>query len=498
MKRMIPLALLALPAVAAAKPARQVKHIAETGRRPNIVVILADDQGYGGVNCYPHKKRVVTPNIDALAQSGVKCMQGYVTGYVSSPTRAGLLTGKYQQSFGFYGLDAPGAGGVPADTRMVSQYLQEAGYATACIGKWHVGDYIRNHPNNRGFGTFYGFINGLHDYFDPLVGGSWDGVHTGLAFMLDNMDPVAKMDYATYEFTARAVRFIEQNAAQPFFLYLPYNAIHSPVQAPEELVGELADDPRKVVTEDKVRAMTFALDQGVGKVMATLDRLGIRDNTIIVYLSDNGGVDYSDNWILRGRKGSCYEGGIRVPFIVSYPGVIPAGTEYANPVISIDIAPTALALAGIRQNDMQGVDLLPYLRGENKGLPHEVLYWSSRKSRGKGPEKDDFAIRQGKWKLVSDPSLVKDCNLYDLEADPGEKNGLKEKYPEKYDELYAAYLKWIDAQPENLFTAGGNARLSGMDLMRKYQQALRKDGKKVPYLRFGPAERRGGEEASED
>lgn len=452
--------------------------------KPNIVIILADDQGYGGVNCYPHIKRIVTPNIDELAESGVKCMQGYASGHLSSPTRAGLMTGKYQQSFGFYGLSTPHVGGIPKDQKMLSEYLLENGYSTACIGKWHLGDYIRSHPNNRGFQTFYGFINGLHDYYDPLVGGSWDGVYSGLAFTLDNMDPVVDMEYSTYEYTNRAIRFIEKNVDNPFFLYLPYNAIHSPLQAPEELIGELANNPAEVGKDDIARAMTFALDQGVGKVVETLERLGLRENTIIFYLSDNGAVDYSDKWEFRGKKCSYYEGGIRVPFIVSYPPEIAKGTVYDQPVMSIDIAPTIMALAGISQDDMHGVDLMPYLTGKNKDVPHDVLYWSTEKESDTQVEKNSFAIRQGKWKLVSDPAIEKDCNLYDIETDPQEMIGLKEKYPEKYKELYAMYLEWINQMPDELAN-GENARLKGMELMRKYQKNLKKAGKKAVPLSFG-------------
>lgn len=461
--------------------------------KPNIVIILADDQGYGGVNCYPHIKKIVTPNIDKLAASGVQCMQGYTSGHLSSPTRAGLMTGKYQQSFGFYGLSTPHVGGIPQDQKLLSEYLVENGYDTACIGKWHLGDYIRSHPNNRGFQTFFGFINGLHDYYDPLVGGSWDGVYNGLAFTLDNMEPVTEMEYSTYEYTKRAVDFIQKNADHPFFLYLPYNAIHSPLQAPEELIGELAINPQEIGKDDIGRAMTFALDQGVGKVVETLEQLGLRDNTIIFYLSDNGAVEYSDKWEFRGRKGSYYEGGIRVPFIVSYPAKLAKGTIYNKPVMSIDIAPTVMELAGLSHTDMHGVNLLPYLSGKDQTAPHDVLYWSTEKKSNNQVFKNEFAIRQGKWKLVSDPHFEKDYDLYDIEADPQEKHGLKDQYPEKYKELFGMYLNWINQMPEELAN-GENARLKGMELMRKYQRNLKKSGKKVVPLSFGPHEKKKGKQ----
>ncbi len=296
-------------------------------------------------------------------------------------------------------------------------------------GKWHLGDYIRSHPNNRGFQTFFGFINGLHDYYDPLVGGSWDGVYNGLAFTLDKYEPVTEMEYSTYEYTKRAVDFIKKNADHPFFLYLPYNAIHSPLQAPEELIGELAINPQEIGKDDIGRATTFALDQGVGKVVETLEQLGLRDNTIIFYRSDNGAVEDSDKWEFRGRKGSYYEGGIRVPFIVSYPAKLAKGTIYNKPVMSIDIAPTVMELAWLPYADMHGVNLLPYLSGKDRTAPHDVLYWSTEKKSNNQVFKNEFAIRQGKWKLVSDPHFEKDYDLYDIEADPQEKHGLKISTP---------------------------------------------------------------------
>ena len=466
-------ALAALPAVAQ--------------QRPNVVLIVSDDQGYGGVNCYPHTDRIHTPNIDALAASGVQCMQGYTSGSLSSPTRAGLLTGKYQQSFGFYSLESPSVGGIPAEQRLVSEYLHDAGYATACIGKWHVGDYIRNHPVNRGFDKFYGFINGLHDYFDPLVGGSWDGTYTGLAFTLDGMEPAIDMDYTTYEYTDQAVDFIRSSAeaGKPFFVYLAYNAIHSPYQVPEELLQKYADDPANPTKKDRVRAMTAALDQGVGKVMQTLDSLNLRNETIVFYLSDNGGVrGVSDLSGLRGQKGSYYEGGIRVPFIASYPGVIPAGKVYDEPVISIDIVPTVLAQANVEAEGLQGTNLVPYFRGDTQDAPHETLYWSEPLNNAQRVNRNSFAIRQGKWKLVSDPKRVKACDLYDLEADPGEKHGLKERYPEKVEELYNDYLAWIGSCEPDL-ALGGNARLSGQALMNKYRAKLREAGRPTPPMSFG-------------
>ncbi|MCL4484313.1 MAG: sulfatase-like hydrolase/transferase [Bacteroidetes bacterium] len=440
---------------------------------PNVIIILADDQGYGGVNCYPHNKRVITPNIDKLAESGVKFTQAYTSGHVCSPTRAGLMTGKYQQSFGFYGLSEPHVGGIPKTEKILPQYLKEYGYTTGLVGKWHLGDYERNYPINMGFDYFYGFIEGQHDYFNPVVGHSWEGGSNGLAFMMEDKEPVAAMKYSTFEFTDKAVEYIKKNAYKPFFLYLAYNAIHAPLEAPDDLLKKYADNPDKPNRDDVVRAMTVALDDGVGQVVETLKKLKLSENTIIFYLSDNGGATFSDNWDLRGSKGSYYEGGIRVPFIVSWPGQLPAGKTISNPVISIDIAPTILGILSEKQNVMNGVNLLPYLKGEKTEAPHDILFWGVGK-KGETPEKNEFAVRQGKWKLVSDPRLVKDCNLYDIEADPSEKYGLRQKYPEKFDELYKIYMNWINQMPASLVN-DDNRRLNGNDLIKDYEQ---KGGKK--------------------
>lgn len=451
---------------------------------PNIVIILADDQGYGGVNCYPHTKPISTPNIDALAKSGIQCMDAYASGSYSSPTRAGLMTGKYQQSFGNYNLEATSVGGVPLEEKIISEYLRPLGYSTAIYGKWHLGDYIRNHPNNRGFDDFFGFIDGMHDYWDPVVGNKWDGMWDGFEITFENFEPVIEMDYSTYEITKRSIRFIEKNADRPFFLYVPYNAIHGPLQAPKELVDQIAKNPEKPTPDEILWGMTKALDQGVGEIVCTLERLNLRDNTIIFYFSDNGSPrGQGDNGPFRGFKGSHYEGGIRIPFIVSYPGTIPAGQIYEQPVISIDIAPTIMSLVSLPHDNMHGVDLLPYFTGKNTQAPHDVLFWSANKNDKTDPSKHNFAIRKGKWKLVSDPHQQKEWNLYNLETDPSEQIGLKDQYPQKCKELFDIYFEWIQQQPENI-TTNGQTRLRGATLLEKYNKKRKAAGLPVPRRTF--------------
>ena len=450
--------------------------VTEKKGSPNVIIILADDQGYGGVNCYPHKKKIITPNIDRLAAEGAMFRQGYTSGTMSAPTRAGLLTGKYQQSFGFYYLNDGHAGGIPLEQKTIAELLKQQGYKTGMVGKWHVGDFDRCHPNKRGFDYFFGFMNGLHDYFNPVVGHTWDGGPEGLAFIMENNEPVAQIKYLTYEFTDRAVDFIKENAGNPFFLYLSYNAIHSPLEAPVELIDKYADNMKHRTRDDVTRAMTAALDEGVGKVVSTLNKLGIRENTLIFYLSDNGGAPHSDVWILRGHKGSPFEGGIKVPFIMNWKGTIPPEQIINDPVISIDIAPTILGTLSVPHDFMHGVDLLPWVTDKPNTAPHDILFWSGELRHDKRInneyklEDNKFAIRKGKWKLVSDPSQVKHWDLYNLEVDPGEKNGLRNKYPEKVAELYKIYLDWIKTCPPAMYRTSKIKRPNGKTLIDQFQE----------------------------
>lgn len=445
--------------------AQKTNHV-KKGDKPNVIILLADDQGYGGVNCYPHHKRVITPNIDELAKGGVQFMQAYTSGHVSSPSRAGIFTGQYQQNFGFYGLGEPHVGGIPQDTKMLAEYMKDMGYATACVGKWHMGDYLRTHPSNRGYDYFCGFIGGQHDYFAPEIGHSWEGGSHGLSFIMENFSPIPEMKYSTYEFTDRAISFIENNRNHPFFLHLAFNAIHGPIEAPEDLIRLYADDSENPNRDDVVRAMTVALDNSIGRIVEKLKELGIRENTLIFYLSDNGGATFSDNWNLRGSKGSYYEGGIRVPFIVNWPNRIPKDKKYDKPIIATDIAPTILSAAEYDgKTEMDGVNLLPFITTKTQKVPHDIIYWSIEHKNDITVEVNEFAVRQGKWKLVSDPRLEKDCNLYDIDADPFERNGLKDKYPKKYQEMYQHYLSWIKTKPASILH-NGNERLNGNSLIK--------------------------------
>ncbi len=384
-------------------------------RRPNIVVILSDDQGYADVSYNPHSpKEVKTPNIDKLAKSGVVCTQGYASGYVCSPTRAGIMTGRYQQRFGIYTAGEGGSG-------------------CGAFGKWHLGLTEEYNAVNRGFDYFYGFMGrGAHDYWnhDPNSDIKFGGP------VFRNLEILQKEEgYMTTRITEEAVDFIKREKDNPFFAYVAYNAVHTPAQAPEEDVKRYDTGDE---TRDILMAMLYHLDLGVGEIVKALKDAGVYDNTLIFYLSDNGGSGAmkADNAPLRGFKQQVYEGGIRVPFIVSWPGKLKAGTKCDVPVWSTDILPTTLyaaalePLAGTRPLD--GKNIFPALVGKAEKI-HDALYWCSG-SDGK------WAVRQGDWKYLFDRGEV---GLYDLSKDIAEENNLKDKYPEKLQELKKLYEEWF-------------------------------------------------------
>jgi arylsulfatase A-like enzyme len=402
-------------------------------RKPNIVVILADDQGYADVSYNPHHSpEVSTPNIDALAKSGVVCTQGYASGYVCSPTRAGFMTGRYQQRFGIY-TAGQGGSGMPLEEIWFPMHLKPGGYRCGAFGKWHLGLTAEYNAVNRGFDYFYGFMGrGAHDYWnhDPESEKKFGGPVYRNLDILENEE-----GYLTTLITKEAVEFIHREKDNPFFAYVAYNAVHAPAQAPEE-------DVKKFNTGDETRdilmAMLYHLDLGVGEIIQALKAAGVYDNTIIFYLSDNGGAGtmHADNAPLRGFKQQVYEGGIRVPFMVSWPGKLKAGTQCDVPVWSTDILPTSLAVAGLEpmadSRPLDGKNILPALAGKTERI-HDALYWCSG-SDGK------WAVRQGDWKYLFDRGTV---GLYNLAHDAAEENNLAERHPEKLQELKKLYDEWF-------------------------------------------------------
>ena len=420
--------------------------------RPNIVVIFADDLGYCDSELYGCDA-VPTPNIKQLADEGTLFTAGYVTSPVCSPSRASLLTGRYQQRFGHEFLpegDPDGGAGLPVAETTLAQSLQKAGYVTAMVGKWHLGSEAQFHPVNRGFDKFFGMVTWGADYADPTRedlrtwtsplakpkspkenDSGWSG--RGADAVMRGREPVEEHAYLTDAFTREAVGFISEEREQPFFLYLPYTAVHGPLQVTQEYYDrfpEIEDESKRIYA-----AMTSALDDGVGAVLQALKENGLQQNTMVVLLSDNGAgvADYANNAPLRLGKHTLFEGGIRVPFTIRWPAHISAGSTYDHPVSSLDIFPTAVAAAGGElpaDRSLDGVDLLPFVNGSSDKRPHEKLFWRQ------GP---NWAVRQGDWKLIH---AANHHWLYDLSVDIGEQTNLARENPEIVKELSASYEQW--------------------------------------------------------
>jgi arylsulfatase A-like enzyme len=408
----------------------------EAARKPNVILIVADDLGYADLGCQQQSRDVKTPNIDSIAANGVRFTNGYVSGPVCSPTRAGMLTGRYQQRFGFEwnprGAVEEAAFGLPRDEITLPQQLKKAGYATGMFGKWHLGHQTGMLPHERGFDEFFGFAGGAHRYVNNAT--PEDNPNA----IQRNGTPVGESEYLTDAFTREAVAFIERNHDQPFFVYLPYNAPHSPMQAPEKYLSRFPD-----VKDENRRAflaMLSAVDDGVGAVLAKLRAHKLEENTLVIFISDNGGPTLGNgslNTPLRGRKGDTLEGGVRVPFLIQWADRLPAGKVEDRMVIQLDLFPTILAAAGAESSAgvaLDGKDLLPYLSGANDATIHETLYWRFGPRRG---------VRSGEWKLHWNGEQTP--RLYNLSKDIGEANDLAAAHPDVAQRLRASWDAW-DAQ----------------------------------------------------
>ncbi len=447
---------------------------ADSARRPNIVVLFADDLGYGELGCQGNEQ-IPTPHIDSIARNGVRFTDGYVTGPVCSPSRAGLLSGRYQDRFGYTfnvmpHVEGGSEHGLPRTETTLGEYLSDCGYATGIIGKWHLGAREDFNPVNNGFDYFYGFAHeGRYFVRPPYKGvttllrknplpdgaaGRWTSPDGKLLYhdilrneplydlhnpILRGLEPVREERYLTDAFTDEAIRFIERNKAKPFFLYLAYNAVHSPLQGADAYMKKMShiDDIHRRI----FAAMLANLDDSVGAVLGKIRELGLEEDTLIIFLSDNGGPTKeltSSNLPLSGGKGSLQEGGIRIPFMAQWKGNLPDGQVYKKPVISLDIYATAAAVAGrpVESGKTDGVNLLPYLRGTDKGEPHQRLFWR----RG-----NSAAIRAGDWKLFKDrtpKNKTPSWKLFNLADDISESNDLSKKRPEKVRELEAAWYEF--------------------------------------------------------
>jgi arylsulfatase A-like enzyme len=416
---------------------------------PNIVLILADDLGYCDSEVYGCGT-VPTPNITQLADDGVRFTAGYVTSPVCSPSRAGLLTGRYQHRFGHEFLvegDPTANAGLPVGEITIADALGQAGYATGMVGKWHLGIKSDHHPLNRGFDRFFGILNWGADYIDPTNEDVYSWTHPlakpngNNATVLIHSDSNVSRDkdfvkedaYLTDAFAREAVEFIEEKKRGPFFLYVPFTAIHGPLQVTSDYYDPLAhinDEARRIYA-----GMTSALDHGIGKILRAIRIEGLEENTIVVLLSDNGAgvANYTNNGPLRLGKHTLFEGGVRVPYIVKWPREIEAGTEYRQPVSALDVFPTLLTAAGQdmpADRSLDGVDLLPHLNRQTNSSPHTALFWRQ------GP---NWAVRQNDWKLIH---AANQNWLYDLSHDPAERINLAERNPEVIKKLTKAFDDW--------------------------------------------------------
>ncbi|MEO0483951.1 MAG: sulfatase-like hydrolase/transferase, partial [Planctomycetota bacterium] len=419
---------------------------------PNLVIILADDLGYADVG-FNGCDDIPTPHIDRIAAEGVRFTSGYVTAAVCGPSRAGLITGRHQDRFGSSvnpTIDPSVINGPPRTERTLAELLDAAGYTSMAVGKWHLGTHPDLYPRERGFDEFFGFLSGGHNYLPGAleledlseVKGQWDWYRTKL---LHNGFRVNTDGYLTDVLSDAGVEFIERvHRDGPFFLYLAYNAPHTPMQATDKYLARFAS-----INNERRRtyaAMVSAMDDGVGRVLEALDQSGASDNTLVVFLSDNGGAknNASRNRPLRGHKGDFYEGGLRVPFAMRWPAAMPRGVDYDRPVSALDIAGTAVAAAGPKaeaalfpDKPLDGVDLRPYLSGKATGDPHEALFW-----RRYG--RQHLAMRRGDEKLIMRPGAQPRNQLFDLGNDIGERNNLSTAQRAAFDQLAERVRAWAD------------------------------------------------------
>lgn len=396
-------------------------------RRPNIVLIVSDDQGFADASCYYHPKEVGTPNIDKLAEQGVRLTNGYASAWVCAPTRAGLLTGRCQQRFGFY-TAGDSRIGLPLDEITIADILKKQGYATGIFGKWHLGIEPQYHPLKRGFDEFYGFLgHGAHDYFELGRTDQYTSIYR-------NNQIIDDTGYLTDNLAREAVSFIKRHRNELFFLYLPFNAVHWPLQAPQKDI-DLFDTGEE--NRDIYLAMLKRMDAGIGKVLEALNQTDADDNTLVFFFSDNGGAkkNCADNGKLRDFKQSVYEGGIRVPFIVRWPAKLPAGAACDEPVICLDIMPTICAAVGAplpQDRVYDGKNMLGALTGKGKAPLHEALFWDGGSTQ--------WGVRAGKWKLLTNRQGA--LELYDLDKDLSEKHNLIKNQPEIALRLKQLYSDW--------------------------------------------------------
>ncbi len=395
-------------------------------KKPNILLILSDDAGFADFG-FQGSQDIPTPNIDKLAENGIVFTDAHTTSTVCSPSRAGIMTGRYQQRFGHEANVPPPGHGMDPDELTLAQALNALNYKTAIFGKWHLGQGEKFHPNNRGFDEFYGLLGGSRSYF-PSKKQDQPGKPQAV---MHNDKYVTFKGYFTDVLGEKTVEFIEENKDRPFFIYLSFTAVHTPMQAKKEHLQMFKNHPRPTLA-----AMTWSMDENVGKVIKALEENDLLDNTLIFFTNDNGGspFNHSSNVPLKGWKGNKFEGGQRVPFIVQWKDHLKGGRKFSGLTSTLDIFPTAFEIAGGSGSPgkpLDGVNLLPFLQGEKKGDPHQVLFWR---------KEQEAAVRYGDWKLIrlQDYGYV----LYNLKENIGETKNLIEKNPQIFEKMKKLLEEW--------------------------------------------------------
>lgn len=449
---------------------------APAARKPNVVFILGDDLGYCDISMYGCQD-IPTPNIDSIGKNGVRFTSGYVAAPVCGPSRAALMTGRYQQRFGFEFNAGPlqraitnKEMGLPLTEITLAQVMKKAGYATGMVGKWHLGMNAPYRPTERGFDEYFGFLFGANLYATPKTpnvttrtatagGGSSEGTRTAQNPIYRNTTPVDEDEYLTDAFAREAVAYIDRHQQEPFFLYAPFNAPHEPFQATQKYLDRfpnVKDERRRVYM-----AMVSALDDGVGAILKKLRDTGLERDTLVVFLSDNGCATYTGactNDPLRFGKLTHLEGGFRVPFAMQWPGHLPAGTVSNQVISSLDLFPTAVALAGgelPKDRVIDGVDVMPYLTGKTTSAPHDVLRWRNG---------ENAAVRKGQWKLFKGGTRYW---LFDLSTDVGEQKDLAAERPDVVQQLKSELTTWEAQLKAPLWpcrAAGGTFEVDGVKL----------------------------------
>ena len=422
-------------------------------KRPNILVIVADDLGYATTNVYGENKQVQTPNINRIANEGAKFTNAYVTASVCGPSRSGLLTGRYQQRFGIYAnIDTQRGPGVPASEIAMGKYFKDAGYTTAAIGKWHIGVNLPGqHPLDRGFDKYYGFNSAQTDYFNSPI-------------LFDGKTKVKKHTYLTFQFTDEAIDFIgnakKTAKEKPFFMYLAYNAVHGPNQAPADYIKKFSNYPEGL---SKQVAMVAALDDSIGRLLDYLKSEGLEENTLVYFLSDNGGLPAwwkgsNDPW--KGFKREQWEGGYHVQFMMRWPAKIKAKQTREEIVSSLDVLTTSMAAAGIQQPKtpkLDGVNILPVFESSKTTEVNSAIFWAGshvdRVQGNKGNQKEleyaqdnappAWAVRSGDWKLVQMMDHGGNPLLFNLKTDPYETTDVAAKNSKIVQKLSNEFHVWF-------------------------------------------------------